>query len=78
MLKSLDPGFRDLARNLIRLNKLFNFLEVKFPHLRNWSDNSYITSGLSLRFVVRIRYDKLYSGSAEPKGFSHAYTHAGI
>lgn len=68
MLKGLNVRFRDLARNLIRLDKPLNFLEVKFPHLKNRSDNTYIISDLHLRFVARIKYDKLYAGSVEHKG----------
>lgn len=66
------PG---ISLDSLALNKLLNFLEVKFPHLQNWSDNSSITLGLPLRFVVMIKYDKLYSGSIEHKGLSLTYTH---
>lgn len=72
MLNGLDVRFRDLARNFARLDKPLNFLEVKFPHLTIKSDNSYIISDLPLRFVLRIKYDKLYAGSVEYKGISHA------
>lgn len=72
MFKSLNFRFGEPIQNFARLNKLLNFIEVKFPHQRNRSNNNSLD--LPLRFVARIKYNHIYAGLVECKGFRHAQT----